>query len=702
VRVPLGEFGYDVARAAPVVDKSGVFQAARDVFVEGQRAHDRVEAEQRQERQQLQRAKAHNASLDYELEVQAAAQTTAADVESGAIDYNTADAELEKRITTIKRPQVELEDPVDIENFDYVLKSQVARAGKALVPVVRAARGRDGLAQVDRSFDSLGKLAGLPDADIDAINAEARQVAANARTFGVPKDIADRKLQDFIDRNWTNQATQRQIEGASSMALLKALEHDLTAKDGFYAKKLDPEKRNILLRGVQADMDRIIARAEAEANRRGARAVKVLNEIDTQIATGVPAKPEAWVSWAAQVKGTEFEEDFKERVADEQVVQEVLRRPVAEQMKLVQDREAKLTSEGGTVREVANLKRLDAAVKRNVALLQAAPLLFNANRSGEQADPIDFSRAGDPAANLDISEKLRQRTIALGGMRAQYGVQVPLRPLLPQEAQQLGGALDAATPKQAAEMFAVLREATGDDKTFRGMLAQLAPDSPVRAVAGVLASKQRALTMVRNWIADDVVAGSRDVAATILEGEAALNPSKAAKGKDGKPDRSLVMPGDEELQTKFKDEVGDAFAGRPGARDTAWQAVKAYYAGKATQTGRIAANAQDVDGDLVRESVKAVLGNAVDYNGRGTVFAPWGMSESQFDDAVAAQLAAEAKRRNVKAPASGRLPERVLGLEEQFGEIGLRQRGDNTYIVTSGRGNLIGADGGPLTITVGE
>lgn len=702
MKIPLGDFGNAVAKAGPVVDQSAVFGTAAAEFDQLQRTRDAVVYRQTQERQQLQRAKAHNAALTYQLDVEGAAQATAADIESGELDYNLADTELQKRVATIKRPQVELEDPVDVENFDYVLNEQANRANKALVPVVRMARARDGVSQVDQSFDTLGKLAGLPDANIDDINKQAAAVAANARAFGVPKDVIDLKLQNFQDRTWTNQATQRQIENQNSMPALKALEHDLTAADGLYAKKLDPEKRNVLLRSVQADQDRLIARAEAEAHRRGAKAVTAINEIDRQISTGVPATAEMWTAWQQQTRGTEFEQDFKDRVSDEQVVQEVLRRPIGEQLKLVQDRGAKLMNDGGSVREVANQTRLESAVKKNVALLQTAPLLFNANRSGEKPDPIDFSTAGEPAGNAAIADQLRQRTIAIQGMRAQYGAQVPLRPLLPQEASQLGGALDSATPARAADMFATLRGAVGDDKTFRGIMAQIAPDSPVRAVAGILASKQRELTLQRNWIADDVVANARDAATAILEGDAILNKSKAAKQGDGKPDRALFMPGDNELQQEFADAVGDAFTDRPGAADIAWQAVKAYYAGKAAQTGRIAQNAADVDSKIVREAVKATLGNSVDYNGRGSVFAPWGMSEDGFDDAVAAQFAAEAKRRGVMTTASRNQPARVLGLEEQFGELGLRQRSENSYVVVAGRGVVTGADGGPLVITVGE
>jgi hypothetical protein len=147
---------------------------------------------------------------------------------------------------------------------------------------------------------------------------------------------------------------------------------------------------------------------------------------------------------------------------------------------------------------------------------------------------------------------------------------------------------------------------------------------------------------------------------------------------------------------------------RPEEADIAWQAVRAYYAGRAAQTGRIASNAQDVDSDLVREAVKATLGNAVDYNGRGTVFAPWGVDASKFEDQVQVALDAESKARNVTkrvlAPPTGDASKKdvLVTLEEQYGELGLRQLSGNRYIVTAGRGVVPGRDGGPLVITVGE
>src|SRR4051812_38503549 len=142
MKIPLGDFGNAVAKAAPVVDQSAVFGTAAAEFDQLQRTRDAVVYRQTQERQQLQRAKAHNAALTYQLDVEGAAQATAADIESGVLDYNLADTELQKRVATIKRPQVELEDPVDVENFDYVLNEQANRANKALVPVVRMARAR--------------------------------------------------------------------------------------------------------------------------------------------------------------------------------------------------------------------------------------------------------------------------------------------------------------------------------------------------------------------------------------------------------------------------------------------------------------------------------------------------------------------------------------------------------------------------------
>jgi len=271
-------------------------------------------------------------------------------------------------------------------------------------------------------------------------------------------------------------------------------------------------------------------------------------------------------------------------------------------------------------------------------------------------------------------------------MRKQYGEQVQMRPLLPQEASVLAAAVNQASPRQTSQMFGELRNAIGDDQTYAAAIQQIAPDSPVKALAGLLAAKQRSLTLERNWVRDDVVASSQDVSATMLAGEAILNRSKSQKAEDGRSQAKLFLPETQSLQEQFQSSVGNAFAGRPGAAELAFQAVQAYYVGKASETGRVAADSKDIDTKLVREAVRATLGEVVDYNGEGEALAPWGMSESEFDDAARTALTSEFKRRG-------------LGTDN-LGALGLRNLGESTYYVTQGRNFVYDKQGRPLTINV--
>ena len=684
-RIPTGNFGNVIAEGARAADKSQIWRGVQQFAQSAEQAQQRyIEV-----RQTEARSKAANEVLDHELQVKTKADEIADKVSAGEIAPDDAGPEFDKAVGQYKAPRIDYLDPVAAEGLDRGRKRTVEGARARLSAVADVARRRDGQARFSSALDTLGKLAGLPDANIEEINGRAELLREQGRQAAIPEDQITRALQNFKDSNWFNQANQRAMDNRNSLDGLKALTKDLTAKDGFYAGKLDTDKRNALLRSVQADQDRLINRAETLALRNEAKADRVLAEIDRQIASGVPATAQMWADWGTKVAGTPQAAEFNERVKTEKQVQEVLRLPVDQQAAYVQQQEAALLKGGGTLQQAANVQRLREAVKRNVTLLQEAPLLFNDNRTGGDTQPIDFGAIGTEEGAAAMRAQLHDRVLTLDAMRKQYGGQVQTRPLLPQEAQLLTSALESSSPQQTAQVFAQLRDAVGDDEMFFGIMHQIAPDSPVKAEAGVLAAKQRSMTLERNWIADDVMASSRDVSATILEGDAILNRSKAAGKSDGKPDKGLFMPADQDLQRRFASEVGAAFAGRPGAADLAFQVVKSYYAGKAAQTGRIAANPQDVDSGIVKEAIKASLGTVVDYNARGEVLAPWGMSEDEFDDGVHKALQVAAGQ--VADPAAFR---------DRVSLLGLAQRTESTYYLRTERGFVTDSKGQPIVIDV--
>jgi hypothetical protein len=440
------------------------------------------------------------------------------------------------------------------------------------------------------------------------------------------------------------------------------------------------------LRQVINDRVQIENRTQHEADKRDARAERALFQIDQQIASGVPATADMWANWSTAVKGTPAEAEFKQRLGDEQEVQGVLRQPIGDQVKFVQDKEAALLKDGGSMRERANVVRLRSAVQANVTQLQTNPLLFNANRNGQDIAPLDFNALDSP----QTAAQMQDRIATLRAMQKQYGP-IPVKPLLPQEAQQLTAALNDATPKEQASIFGELQAAISDPGAYRSAMQQIAPDAPVKAMAGMLTAKQAELTTGTHWFRPDDTIGSQDVAATMLQGEQLLHPTKTQAGENGKPKTGLYLPETKTLQNEFQGKIGVAFAGRPQAAEIAFQAVQAYYVGKAAQTGRLASGSSDIDSALVEESINATLGGVTDYNGRGEVLMPWGMTQDTFDDRAQASINQQIKQHGF----TGRTAEALA-------DSGLRNAGDGTYYLMQGRNFALDEAGQPIVIDINQ
>lgn len=676
------------AAAAPAADSSGTI-AAQSMVQAGAALSD-IADQAYVHRTNLARAQATNALLDHEIQVKSATQDIIRQVQTGDLPYAQAKQTWEETVSKMTPAQPQYLDEVAAQNLKKGAERTVFDQGLVVNHIVQQAEANDFKDQFTDNLDKLGKLAGMPGANIDDINAKADAFKPLARKAGIPPEVIDKSIQDFKDRNWFNNAVQVAMESKESMPDLKQLAHDLTDSDGFYAGKLDTEKRNAVLRTVTNDQLILENREERLREKREAAGQRALLQMAQQTASGIPATAAQWSVWQQTVKGTESAPEYQAYVNEEAEVQKTLRLPVDQQLKFIQDKQATLETQGGSLRDAANLNRLKGAVEQNVKLLQSEPLIFNATRTGTDLPPLNLTQLGNPDANKAINQQLQDRLTTLSAMRKQYGSQIPLKPLLPQEAAQLTSALGNADPKNAAAIYGSLQDAAGGDMdAYKGIMQQIAPDAPVKALAGMLAAKQRTLTLATHWFKPDDVAPSGGVAATMLQGEALLNPTKAQKAEDGKPTAKIFLPEMTQLQSDFQDTVGNAFANNPSAAETAFQAVQAYYVGKAAQTGRLAANKQDIDSSILKEAITATLGNVVDYNGKGSVMAPWGMSIGDFQNKIPDALAQAGK-------AAGYSAERI----EKLKNAGLQNFGDGTYLVTRGNNFEVDSHGNPLKVTL--
>lgn len=427
---------------------------------------------------------------------------------------------------------------------------------------------------------------------------------------------------------------------------------------------------------IDGKVERLQQKAEMAQLRAEARGERALGKISAQITSGVPATDEMWANWANQVKGTPAAAEFNELRKQEVATQQVLRQPIDQQVAYVTKLQAELQNNGGTVAQASNLNRLGRAIETNAKMMAEAPLDYFQQRLGGGVEPIDLNSDSLPAV-------LSDRVSAIQGMRQKFGPTVAMKPLLPQEAKALSAQLEQMSPDQQSQLFGTLHAAMGDDKAYAGAMQQIAPDSPVRALAGMLAGKQRSLTTGTHWFRPDDVVSSGDVAKTMALGESILNKSKAQKGQDG--GGKFPIPEQTDFQSSLNSNLGTIFAGQPQSYALAAQAVKSYYTGAAAESGNISGK---LDNDLMKKAIKATVGEVVDYNGTKTL-APWGMPSDTFKNAAQQALVQTMK-------AQGMSDQDVAAASA----LTLRQARDGVYYVMQGNQYKYGADGKPLMINV--
>lgn len=702
-RIPVGNFGNGIADPAPSVripqaafDSGGrglqqLGDAALkigDRMAEEQRRLDeeqrRVEKEQAQQNAALRRAEAANTVLDREISVKTVAEDIGQQLADGRITHRDGAEAYRKRIGELPAPSITGMDAVTAENLTRGIKRVDFQGEAAVSRAVDRARVGEFKAQTDGALDRLGKLAGMPGADVEAVTQQIKSLDPLGRVaYGAAWDT---KKQEFTDRLWFNEANERAIRARNDLGALRQLETELSTENGFYAGKLDTEKRNTVMRAVIGHRAQLENRLQHQADAAEKRAERTISEIDAQIASGVPATAEMWDRWSRTVRGTRFAEDFNQRISEESRVQEVLRLPIDQQTAFVRRREADLLTTGGSVRDQSNVARLKKAVETNTAQLKDAPLLYAQNRTGQIIPPLDFAALLTPGGEAKLRDGMAERVAIIGALQKQNGPEVKMRPLLPDEAKMLTDALDQLPPDKQVGMFGVLRKSIANDTAYSAVMQQIAPDSPVKARAGEIMAMQRKVTLEKNTFFQDVTGASGDVATTILVGENILNKTRKQKAEDGSG-RNPIIPDEAPLRAEFETRINrDVYAGRPAAVERDYQTFKAYYVGAASQRG---ITQKDPEGALVKQALLATVGEVQSFNGRN-VLAPLGMDTSKFHDQVLT---------GIKTALNG--AGRPESADSVYRNATLTQIADGLYALTSGRNFVPGKDGLPLTIRLG-
>lgn len=446
---------------------------------------------------------------------------------------------------------------------------------------------RTAIKQAHMAIDSLGPQAGLNPEQIT----KAKQEFTERSTF----IVADAWL------------TKNRNNGAGLQKFLSGLSSN---------QDLDPARRNALEGKAMNMLTRLENLAIAAENRRIALAGTTLQRLGSAIEAGMPIDAKTITDAVQMAKGTPYQAQAEGLIRDQRYMADLLKMTPQQQVSTVRDIREQYSKSGASPEDWASLGRIERAVQKTVEQIRTQPLAYAVNRAGAEVQPLDLMKPDS------WGENLRNRTTVLLGQHRQLGGQSSLAGLMPEELGALKSVLKSATPAQQADVFAKLRQGFGDASVFRATMAQLAPDDPVTAKAGVFAALDR-----------NSQAG-KSVATEILQGQLVLRPDAKEDGKPGKGG-AWPMPKDDDMAREWANYTGTAYAGRGNLRSADYQAARAIYAARAAAEGD---QSGELNGRRWKAAMALVTGGIAQHNG-AEVLMPYGMTYGDFKDGVAARAA---------------------------------------------------------------
>lgn len=629
MKIPTGNFGQG-ATTGPVqhtrINTSGM-TGARVANAAGNLANTlgnivdqnkQIEAQKQADADALEAAKAANSLLDYEVQVSKVKEDVKNKIETGVISYEDGEKQFEEQVTQLEAPIGDNLHPARAVTFNGGVARLREVAKGDVGATVENARRFDFRSQYVLAQEKLDQLATDPNANIELINAKGREFKALAMRAGVRPDVFDKENQQHEYQRWQNQATGKFIAFRDNMAGLKALENEIGGEKGYYAKKLDPDRKNGLLSQINVRMAQLENKQEHESNKRESAAASKLKWLQDQQATGLMIDPAAIQAGREAVKGTSVEAGyaFAEKTAGE--VQKIQSLPFDQQETYIQSLKTALaqTPTKDPAQQQRRIATLDTALTKNMELAKNSPLVFLQQRTGDPIPPLDLGALADPSKAQKVATQIMDRFNAIEGMRRTYGDKVGRNPWMPQEAEQIKTVFARMPDEQQLAVLGAIAGASNSQENFAGALKPLAADKPELMIAGLMRYDNR---QTNNGL---------DLSAVVLNGAKIIR------------DKSVVLPTEAKLKAAFDDAIGQAIAPGTPERQMMYSTFKMMYAGVSEKRGLAAAEDDgSVNEDLVNLAVNFSTGGVHDVHDRNVIL-PYGMDADRFDD----RLEAEVKR----------------------------------------------------------
>jgi len=383
----------------------------------------------------------------------------------------------------------------------------------------------------------------------------------------------------------------------------------------------------------------VINLANAQLNRVTTLADKNVDEMYSQLKTGIPATEQDMARWGGNMMAANRRAEFIQFQNEQTSIQAVLQSSKDEQLAYRDSLNANMLK-GANLKDQARVAGLTSAINTNLKMLDENPVRYASLRLGAQIQPFNASDFSGQDVAAKVGAKLQQRFSVLDANN------LPRKPLDPSEAEYFLDMIKKSPPDVASKTYGMFRNAAGNDANYMDLMQQISTGSKIRGYVGILNARGVSAQTGTAMFSDNPSRSAADITTTLETGLRLLDQSGEDKQDKGK--LSMFLPNDTKFQSDFSNYMGDAFAGMGKDAILGMQAAKTYYAGRASEKGIIAVDklGSNVDSSLLEESIRATIGNIANI-GTGKVIAPYGMASGDFQqqarDKFIAQMDAAGK-----------------------------------------------------------
>lgn len=312
--------------------------------------------------------------------------------------------------------------------------------------------------------------------------------------------------------------------------------------------------------------------------------------------------------------------------------------------------------------------RAEAVTQNNQKMNE--PTAFAMRKGYIQPEQLDYK---SPEM---LSQQIAKRLPVIYAMNQKFGS--PLEPLTKDEAAGVAKQLSESTASERLGYLKSLRDSSQNDETYRTVLNQIRPNSPVTAWAGSYLDLDRTIT-VDNWFTKDETIEPQKVAERLTRGEELINP-----GKEGVKAK-MPMPTKKDFGPDFNDYAGSVYKDFPDSASEAYQATVAYYASLSAEDGDYSGT---FNSERYEKALEQTLGKVEAVNG-GDILLPWGMNEDAFLSALQKSFTDNAARQGLK--------------NWHFDDVDFKNTGiSGMYQAYNGTSPLLDKQGNPLFVNVND